>query len=91
MNKRLLITFLALFFVFFANVKFVFAQDSLGSADGPAATGSTTTSTSTTSGITTLPQTGANDILILFLAGIIFLIAGITALSGTRQVFNDIE
>ncbi len=40
---------------------------------------------------TTLPQTGAHDVLILFSAGVIFLIAGVTALSGTKQVFAELE
>lgn len=40
---------------------------------------------------TTLPETGAHDVLILFFAGVIFLLAGVTVLQGVKQLFIDHE
>jgi hypothetical protein len=51
-----------------------------------------TESAATTSGLpAVLPESGAHDVLIIFSAGLIFLIAGVTVLSGTKQVFNNLE
>lgn len=99
MSKTLI--FLAIFVFFMSlNVDLVSAQTATASSTSTSsatatnsATTTTTTSTTTTStsSATTLPQSGAHDVLILFSAGVIFLIAGVTALSGTKQVFAELE
>ena len=96
MSKKLI--FLTIFVLLMStNVGLVSAQVATTSANSTSsatasnsATATSSTSTSTTSA-TTLPQTGAHDVLILFSVGVIFLIAGVTALSGTKQVFAELE
>lgn len=95
MSKRLLL-FSIFVFLLSSSISSVSAQTATGSATATSSatsTNSATTSTasSTTSSATTLPQTGAHDVLILFSAGMIFLFAGITALSGTKQIFAELE
>lgn len=68
-----------------------FARPTFAQSATPSGT-ATSSGTATGSGtVTTLPQTGAHDVLILFAAGVIFLVAGITALNGAKQVFADFE
>ncbi|GIK84279.1 MAG: hypothetical protein BroJett025_09010 [Patescibacteria group bacterium] len=69
-----------------------FAQSATTSGTATPSGTATSSGTATGSGtVTTLPQTGAHDVLILFAAGVIFLVAGITALNGAKQVFADFE
>ena len=96
MSKMLVV--LAIFgFSMFLNVDFVSAQTATASSTATSSATATNSATATrsastaTSSATTLPQTGAHDVLVLFSAGCIFFIAGVTALSGTRQVFVELE
>lgn len=100
MTKKLPLFLLSFFLIFFVVLP-VYAQNQTGdevpvSTDSATATESATSTTSATTSTvsgtpTTLPVSGAHDVLILTVAGIIFLIAGVTALSGVKQVFNEID
>jgi hypothetical protein len=69
------------------------ATDSATSTSSATASDSaTTTDTATTSALPdALLETGAHDVLIIFSAGLIFLLAGYTVFSETSKVFNDFE
>lgn len=93
--------FLTLLFLVLITPINVYAQNSTGSASTSSATATnsastssataTPTATATPAATATLPATGAHDVLVLGLAGIIFLVASITTFSGTKEVFNDFE
>ena len=67
------------------------ATDSATASDSATATESASEVSTGSSTPTVLPQSGAHDVLIIFSAGLIFVFAGVTVLSGTKQVFNDFE
>ncbi len=95
MSKKLI--FVAVFvFLMATSVDLASAQSATGSANSTSSatasnSASSTRSATATSSATTLPRTGAHDVLILFFAGLIFLAAGVTTLSGTKQVFAELE
>lgn len=96
MNKLILtITLVALTMFLAKPVMAQTATDSGTATDSATATESATltaTESATASSTpTVLPETGAHDVLIIASAGLIFLLAGVTVISGTRQVFNDFE
>ncbi len=94
--RRKLIFLVIFIFLMSLNVGLVSAQTATTSANSTSSATATNSASSTsaataTNSATTLLATGAHDVLILFSTGVIFLIAGVTALSGTKQVFAELE
>lgn len=94
MKKLLLVlaTYISLSTVSVSTICAQTATNSATATSSATSTASAKTNTSTTSALpTTLPVSGSNDVLVLSIAGMIFIIAGISSIYTRKELLSEVD
>lgn len=93
--KKILLVFITYISLFIVSISVVSAQTATNSATATSSASSTTsakTSTSTMSALpATLPVSGSNDVIVLSLAGMIFIVAGISSIYTRKELLSTVD